>query len=128
MPTQFNPVNWFEVPVTDLDRAKSFYTATLGFAFEDMEMGPAKMAFFPMDHTLLGAGGALVCCDGYTPSHTGTLVYFPVADIESTLEKVSEGGGKTLVPKQSIGQHGHIAMFQDSEGNRVGLHTPPAGE
>lgn len=121
-----NPVNWFEIPATDIERAKTFYTASLGFAFEAMEMGPAKMAMFPMDTQGFGAGGSLTQAEHYTPSHTGTLIYFPVPDINATLGKIGDAGGKTLAPKMSIGEHGQIAMFEDSEGNRVGLHTPPS--
>lgn len=124
MSSPMNPVNWFEIPVTDLERATAFYTASFGFALEVMEMGPAKMAMFPMDLQSLGAGGSLTQAEHYTPSHEGTLVYFPVPDIDATLGKINDAGGKTLAPRMSIGEHGHIAMFEDSEGNRVGLHTP----
>lgn len=120
-----NPVNWFEIPVTDMPRAIAFYTAILEHQLFEHEAGDIKMAFFPMNLSKFGAGGALVCSEGYTPSHEGTLVYFPVADIEATLEKIEAAGGKTLLPKISIGENGHIARFEDSEGNRVGLHTPP---
>lgn len=88
-------------------------------------MGPAKMAMFPMDTEAFGASGALVQCEGYSASHLGTMVYFPVADIEATLAKIGAVGGKTLLPKQSIGEYGHIGQFEDTEGNRIGLHTPP---
>ena len=59
----------------------------------------------------------------YTPSHAGTLVYFSVTDIEGTLDKVNANGGKRLMPKTGIGEHGYIAHFQDCEGNRVALHS-----
>ena len=59
----------------------------------------------------------------YTPSHAGTLVYFSVTDIEGTLAKVNTNGGKRLMPKTGIGEHGYIAHFQDCEGNRVALHS-----
>lgn len=119
-------MNWFEIPVIDIDRAKKFYTASLGFPLEDMEMGPVKMAMFPMDTEGFGAGGSLTQAENYTPSHTGTMVYFPVSDIDATLQKIGAAGGKTLAPKASIGEHGHIGLFEDTEGNRIGLHTPPS--
>ncbi|MBF9232089.1 VOC family protein [Microvirga alba] len=119
-----NPVNWFEIPVNDLDKAKAFYEHVLGVTLSPMEMGPAKMAFFPMsDGKEPGAAGSLMKSDSYVPSHNGTVVYFHVPDIEGTLKKVGEKGGKTLVPKMSIGEYGFIAHFEDSEGNRVALHS-----
>ncbi len=126
MSTQHNPVNWFEIPATDLDRAKQFYLAILGIELTDMEMGPAKFSMFAADHALPGAGGCLMQCEGYTPAHTGTMVYFPTPDIDATLGKVDAAGGKTLLPKTPIGEHGHVGHFEDTEGNRVGLHTPPS--
>jgi predicted enzyme related to lactoylglutathione lyase len=51
------------------------------------------------------------------------MVYFSVDDIEGTLGKIGSKGGKTLVPKMGIGEHGFIAHFEDTEGNRLGLHS-----
>ena len=118
-----NPVNWFEIPTTDLQRAKAFYEHVLGVALTLQEMGPLKMAWFPMQQGAPGATGSLVQADAYEPSHKGTLVYFGVADIEATLRKIPEKGGKVLGAKKSIGEYGFVAHFEDSEGNRVALHS-----
>ncbi len=117
-----NAVNWFEIPVNDLDKAKSFYEAILGIELQPSEMGPMKMAWFPMTPEGTGATGTLVKSAGYTPSHSGSLVYLSVDDLEATLGKIDANGGKTLMPKQSIGEFGWIAHFEDCEGNRVALH------
>jgi predicted enzyme related to lactoylglutathione lyase len=118
-----NPVNWFEIPVNDIARATRFYEGVFGLKLDPMEMGPAQMAMFPMNPEGTNAGGALVKTEGYVPSHAGTVVYFAVDDIEGTLTKIGANGGSTLVPKMSIGPYGFIAQFQDSEGNRVALHS-----
>lgn len=123
MTTQNNPVNWFEIPTTDITRAKSFYETVLGVDLALNEMGPMKMAWFPMNPESFGSTGTLVQAEGYTPSHDGSLVYFRVDDIEGTLEKVANNGGKVLRPKMSIGEYGFVGHFQDSEGNRVALHA-----
>lgn len=118
-----NPVNWFEIPATDLARAKKFYEAVLEAELSFNEMGPAKMAWFPMDPEAAGATGTLIQNENYTPSYEGTLVYFSVEDIEATLARVNANGGKTLNPKMSIGEYGFVAHFEDCEGNRVALHS-----
>ena len=118
-----NPVTWFEIPVANMSRAKSFYEGVFGVTLAGMQMGPADMAMFPSAQGATGAAGCLIKTDEYTPSHAGSLVYFSVADIEGTLEKAQAGGGKTLVPKMGIGEHGFIAHFEDTEGNRVALHS-----
>ena len=124
MPTS-NPVNWFEIPATDLGRARSFYESILSTQLAETEMGPKKMAWFPMEQGAPGAAGTLIQGEGYTPSHGGSLVYLHVGDIDDTLNKITDAGGKTLLPKTSIGQHGFIAHFEDCEGNRVALHQAP---
>jgi predicted enzyme related to lactoylglutathione lyase len=118
-----NPVNWFEIPVTDLERAITFYESALGIKLSRNEMVPLKMAWFPRAGEVMGATGSLVKADGYVPSHAGTLVYITVADINATLAKINAKGGKTLLPRMAIGEYGFIAHFEDSEGNRVALHS-----
>lgn len=118
-----NPVNWFEIPTTDLERAKEFYESVLQTELALNEMGPLKMAWFPMDHEAAGATGTLVQNENYTPSYAGTLVYFSVEDIEATLARIESSSGKILNPKTSIGEHGFVAHFEDCEGNRVALHS-----
>lgn len=127
MPSHANPVNWFEIPVTDMARAKKFYESALSIEIVETEMGPNKMGWFPMEMGKMGAPGTLILGDGYTPSHDGSLVYLHVDSIDPTLEEISNAGGKALMPRTDIGQHGFIAHFEDSEGNRVALHESPAG-
>jgi uncharacterized protein len=123
MSTQANAVGWFEIPATDLGRATKFYEHVLGVSLAPMQMGPADMAMFPMAQGASGASGCLIKTEGYTPSYDGTVVYFSVDDIEGTLGRANAKGGKTVVPKMSIGEWGFIAQFEDSEGNRVALHS-----
>jgi len=118
-----NVVNWFELPATDLARAKTFYEAVFGIPLMHMDMGPSSMEMFPSEPGGPNAGGALVKSEGYEPCATGPTVYFFAEDIEATLAKVTAAGGSVMVPKMSIGEHGFIAHFADSEGNRVALHS-----
>ncbi len=136
MALNINPVNWFEIPVSDLGRAKKFYETIFGIQLSLQhpymqvdEVGASlvgaamEMAWFPMERGGPGAAGTLMKSKGYTPSHQGTQIYFSVDDIEEVLKKVDQNGGKTFAHKTSIGEYGFIALFEDSEGNRVGLHS-----
>jgi predicted enzyme related to lactoylglutathione lyase len=123
MDKQFNPVGWFEIPVKDMARAKAFYEHLFKIQLEEHDFGPIKMAWFPMFEGAIGAAGSLVLADGYTPSTNGALVYFTAPDIEAHQERVKEKGGQILAEKFSIGEFGFIAMVQDTEGNRIGLHS-----
>ncbi|MHB8174707.1 MAG: VOC family protein [Nitrospirota bacterium] len=118
-----NIADWFEIPVQDLDRARLFYESVFNIELSVSDFGAVRMAFFPMAQGAYGASGALVKGEVYAPSHRGILIYLSVEDIEDTLDKVDGGGGNTLMPKTAIGEYGFIAHFQDSEGNRLGLHS-----
>ena len=124
MAKEQNPVGWFEIPASDLKRAKKFYEKIFGYKLSLQKMGKVDMAFFPMIPGAPCAAGALVMCEDYfTPSHDGTLVYFSVEAIDAALKKIEKAGGKTVMPKMSIGEHGFIALIIDTEGNQIGLHA-----
>jgi uncharacterized protein len=125
---QFNThaLNWFEIPVSDFDRAKLFYETIFDYEMPVNQMGPAKMGFFLYDFQNGGRGGAIVHHPGmYTPASNGTLVYLNCdPDLQVVLDKVESAGGKTLKPKQEVAPGlGHWALIEDSEGNRVALHS-----
>ena len=42
-----NSLNWFEIPATDLDRAKKFYEAIFDVQMYSMNVGGQDMAIFP---------------------------------------------------------------------------------
>jgi len=123
MNAKMNPVNWFEIPTKDINRAKSFYEKVFGVKLDLQNMDNLKMARFPMEDDAPGSTGSLVQADAYKPSYEGTLVYFSVEDIDGTLTKVEKNGGKILNKKMSIGEYGFVGHFEDTEGNRVALHS-----
>lgn len=116
-------VNWFEIPVTDIARASKFYSSILNVKMETGEYGPTKMAVFPSNNQNC-VHGALVQGNGYTPSQEGTLVYLNGGeDLSTPLARVKAAGGKILQEKMPIGEHGFIAIFNDTEGNRIAFHS-----
>ncbi|HWR72866.1 MAG TPA: VOC family protein [Nitrospirota bacterium] len=120
---KLNIANWFEIPVKDLERAVLFYEKVFDVKLTPEEMSGLKMALFPYTQDAPGAAGSLIKGKSYEPSHAGTVVYFSVEDIDETLRKVNANAGKTIMPKTSIGQYGVIAHFEDTEGNRLALHS-----
>jgi uncharacterized protein len=118
-----NPVVWFEIAATDLERAKAFYATVFGGDFQYVEVGPTKMYMFQGDSSLPGASGALVQSPDNTVSTDGVTIYFSSSDITTELDRVGGAGGQVIVPKTSIGEFGFIAMFIDTEGNRIGIHS-----
>ncbi len=123
MGRKINTVIWFEIPVADMERGKAFYEAVFDQKLTVIDMGPRQMAMFPMEMEGPGISGALVKEEHFVPSYAGTMVYFSVTDITGTMDKVIANRGKELISKMSIGEYGFCAYFEDSEGNRIGLHT-----
>lgn len=124
MDNNSNSLNWFEIPAIDIERSKKFYETVFDMEMEDNEMGDTKMAFFPWTPGSGKATGAVVMGENYVPSMDGSKVYLNTnPSMDRILEKVERAGGKVLVPKMSIGEHGHIAFIMDTEGNNVGLHS-----
>jgi hypothetical protein len=121
-----NPVGYFEIPVVDLDRAIGFYTAVFGLRLERQTIDGYDMALFPRSDDAPGASGALARGDVYIPSKTGAIVYFTVDDIDAALKGAEAEGGSVLYPKTAIGMAGFVAEIEDSEGNRIALHSEPA--
>ena len=119
-----NAVNWFEIPVTDYDRAATFYATVMGVEVVPIDMGDPgfQMGMFATENS--GVGGGLMKGEGYVPSMEGSLVYLNGGDdLLGPLSRVEAAGGQVLMPKQSIGDNGFIAYFQDTEGNKVALHS-----
>jgi imidazolonepropionase-like amidohydrolase/predicted enzyme related to lactoylglutathione lyase len=118
-----NPVSWFEIPVTDMPRAKAFYEQALNVRLQPLNLGPLEMAIFPTRPGTPGATGALMKGDAFRPSQQGVQIYFTTPDIDGTLERVQKLAAKIVLPKTPIGPLGFIASFEDSEGNRIGLRS-----
>jgi uncharacterized protein len=119
---KLNPVVYFEIPVTDMERAITFYTAVFNFDFEKTMIDGNEMAYFPFFENADGITGALAKGETYKPTKNGTLVYFRTENIAVTLKLVLQNGGKILFPETSNGDLGSVAEFEDCEGNRVALH------
>jgi predicted enzyme related to lactoylglutathione lyase len=124
---QRNAINWFEIPVADFDRAKTFYETILGFSLEPMDMPGFKMLMFPTDDRMGTSGALIYAPEFYQPSANGTMVYLNGnPDLKTILDRVEAAGGKIAMPKTQITEEiGFMAAFFDSEGNRVALHSGP---
>lgn len=126
-----NAISWFEIPTRDLNRAQKFYETVFDIQMMPLDLAQIKMRMFPLEDPM-GIGGALVHnADFYKSSATdGPLVYLNGnPDVQIFLDRIEKAGGKILVPKTQISpEYGYMAMFLDTEGNRVALHSVPDGK
>ena len=84
-----------------------------------------QYAYLPSDPQKGAFGGAIASGENFVPTMTGTTVYLDGGnDLSVPLSKVENAGGKVILPKTAIGENrGFIALFIDTEGNKVGLHS-----
>jgi predicted enzyme related to lactoylglutathione lyase len=125
MDSSANILNWFEISVSDIARAKKFYETIFSTALEEMDMMGMKMAAFPYDPMSGKLSGALVQSEMHKPSADGVKIYFNGnPDLDTALSKVEAAGGKVTMPKGKISDEiGYMGFFIDTEGNAVALHS-----
>ncbi|MEM9287633.1 MAG: VOC family protein [Pseudomonadota bacterium] len=117
-------LSYFEIPVSDMDRAMSFYSAVFGIDLARTTIDGYEMALFPEGAPNGAPNGALAKGDVYVPGKAGPVIYFHTPDIDGTIKRAVANGGSVLLQKQSVDDFGFVAEFEDSEGNRIALHEP----
>lgn len=117
-------ISIFEIPATDISRAVNFYQIILNLKIEKIEMPGMQMGIFPYEGQMVP--GVIVEAEGYKPSSDGVTIYLNAGDnLQIILDKVEKSGGKVLTPKTPHADgKGYFAIFLDSEGNKMGLHSP----
>ena len=120
-----NSINWFEIPVTDMQRAKHFYQVIFSMHMDETEMMGMQMASFPYQMGSGKSSGSLVMGGHQMPGDQGVLIYLNAnPSMDAILEKIPEMGGAILMPKTQISPEvGYMAHFKDTEGNKLGLHS-----
>lgn len=118
-----NLASIIEIPTTDLGRAIKFYEGILSLKIEEADMGGVKMGIIPNETGTIN----VVLANGpdYKPTSDGAVVYLNAGDnLQTILDKIETNGGKIIVPKTQISpEMGYFALFIDTEGNKLGLHS-----
>lgn len=118
-----NPVGWFDIHVSNIDRAKKFYQTVFNIQLIDLPIEWGKQSLFPFDQEGPNISGALVEKTDMTPNGNNTVVYFETEDCLAEEKRIEGAGGKVIRPKMNIGEFGCISIFIDTEGNTIGLHS-----
>lgn len=111
-------VAWFEIPVTDMARAKAFYNAVLETGLIDEDSGPNPMSMFPMKDNNSVSGH--IYPGKPSAAGTGNTVHLAVTDLEGAMERVGRNGGTVVSPVITI-PAGRFAYCLDPDGNSIGL-------
>lgn len=119
-----NAINWFEIPVTDFERAVAFYEQLYAHPLPlDTSFPGFRMAMLPS--LCPGVGGCLVEFEQARPHADGVRIYLNAGDdLQCMLDRAQAAGGMVVMPKTLVREDiGFVAMFTDSEGNIIGLHS-----
>jgi uncharacterized protein len=118
-----NLISIVEIPTIEFPRAITFYQTILNTSIEEINMDGILMGLFPNEEEAVSV--ALINGGQYKTSMDGAVIYFNAGDdLQIVLDKIKVNGGKIIIPKTDIGSGiGFYAMFMDTEGNKLGLHS-----
>ncbi len=117
-----NYVSWFEIPAIDFQQAVQFYSTIYQIEMPQTVTDSNSMAYFPVVN---GVGGAVIAGPGSVPSDVGPLIYLNGGDdLSVVLNRIEDAGGRIIMPKTLISEAaGYFAIFIDSQGNKLALHS-----
>ncbi len=118
-----NPVGWFDIHVSNIDRAKKFYGTVFNTQLVDLPIEWGKQSLFPFTPESPNISGALVEKADMMPNGSNTVIYFETEDCIAEEKRIEAAGGKIVQPKMHIGEFGFVSIFIDTEGNTIGLHS-----
>ena len=114
-------LSFFEIPASNFERAVEFYRNVFNWKINIFGDENEMMGIFDLENI----SGAISFSNGFEPSKNGVLISVLVENIEDILKTTEENGGETNIPKTRIECEGkgYFAVFTDSEGNKIGLHS-----
>lgn len=115
--------SWFELITNDVNSATQFYGEILGWQFQQDSNNPnyTLVRTNPLENPIAGIldKKAILCDDKNVPNHWGC--YITVTNIEESISKVENLGGKIIVPCTNIPKVGIFAVIQDPTGAIISL-------
>ena len=118
-----NTIDWFEIYVQDMVRARAFYEAVFQVKLTDLGNPGLEMWAFPGSQDSAGVSGALAHHPQKPAGANSTVVYFHCQDCAEEAARVVPAGGTLVREKMSIGPFGFVVLAMDTEGNMIGLHS-----
>jgi predicted enzyme related to lactoylglutathione lyase len=112
---------WIDLATSDVDRAREFYGAVLGWTFESA--GPEYGGYVNAakdGHPVAG----MMAKNEQMPGPDGWTTYFHTADINATVAAAMTAGGTSCFDAMEVPAKGWMAMLTDPSGAAFGLWQP----
>jgi len=110
-------VTYFEIPASDVERLKKFYSDCFGWRFEKVNMPGFEYWQISTGPESRSVGGGMYKKMG---PNDGPKNYVSVDNIDSAIEIFRKAGGSEIVGKQEVpGRAWYIGA--DPEGNSIGF-------
>ncbi len=111
---------WFEIPVSDMAKAKAFYGAVVKGELIDENDGPNPMAMFPVADLETGVSGHIYPGKPSTDGSGNTVHLASPDKLEDALKRVTDNGGQVISPAITI-PPGRFAYCLDLDGNSFSM-------
>jgi predicted enzyme related to lactoylglutathione lyase len=118
---QHGAFSWSELQTTDVDGAKKFYSALLGWATEDFPSAETPYTIVKAGEDMVGGIMTLPSQCAGVPPHWG--VYITVDDVDASAKKATELGGTIIVPPMDIKDVGRFSVIRDPQGGVFSIIT-----
>ncbi len=117
MSNPHHPLDYVEISVTDLARAREFYGQAFGWRFNDYGPDYAGIQAADGDSEVGGLGV------GRDTGPGGVLALVRSDDLDATLAAVESAGGTVLEPPYDY-PGGRRFILADPDGNKLGSYQP----
>ncbi|HEY9216247.1 MAG TPA: VOC family protein [Ancylobacter sp.] len=115
---------WNELNSHDVEAAKSFYGATLGWTFEPTAMEGGD-TYWTIKLGEVRVGGIFpLSAPEFAKAPAHWLAYLAVDDIDARIARIAAAGGSVLRPAFDVPGVGRVAIVRDAEGATMGWITP----
>jgi hypothetical protein len=114
---------WNELMTRDAEQAKKFYGASIGWAFEAMNMADGTYWVAKVDDKPVG-GIFTMSGPEFTGAPEQWMSYLAVDDIDARLKKATAAGATVMRPPFDVPGVGRIAMVREPGGAVLGWMTP----
>jgi len=116
--------HWNELMTRDVERAKKFYSAALGWTFEAMPMG-GGMTYWIAKAGAEPAGGIFdISGPEYKDVPESWMPYIAVDDVDARVKKATKAGAKVMKPAFDVPGVGRIVVLLEPGGAGIGWMTP----